>query len=151
MVFDQLSHAHLYEGISTRMRHAFDFLRRPDLASLANGRHDVVGGDDVFALVQEYETKPPEQAKWEAHRKYVDVQFLAAGAERMGFGNIDSFQVVQPYDETTDFALFSGAGNEVIMTGGTFVILMPHDVHRPMVAVDRPSPVRKIVVKVRVD
>ena len=151
MVFDHLSQSHLYDGVSSRMRHAFAFLRRSDAASLANGRYDVVPGDEVFALVQEYETKAPEAAKWEAHRKYIDVQVITTGAERMGFGHIDAFQLIQPYDESADFALSNGNGSDVIVAPGTFAIFVPHDVHRPTVMVDRPTHVRKIVMKVRVD
>jgi biofilm protein TabA len=151
MIFDHLSRAAMYEGVNPRLQHAFSFLRRTDLATLAVGRYDLVGAD-IFALVQDYVTKPTELGEWESHRKYIDVQFLVAGTERMGHGYVDSgFTVSQEYDETRDYILYTGSGNELVMTPGMFTILWPHDVHRPSVAVGAPSAVRKIVVKIRVD
>ena len=47
-----------------------------------------IQGDQVFALVQDNTTKPRAQGTWEAHRKYIDVQFVAAGVEEMGYANI---------------------------------------------------------------
>lgn len=150
MIFDELSKAKMYEGVTKHMSKAFAFLRRPDLATLAKGRYDIAG-DDVYALVQEYVTKLPDQAKWEGHRKYLDVQYVAAGVERMGYAYIDTMQVSKDYDAAGDYLLFTGTGNDLIMAPGMFAIFSPHDVHRPTVAVDQPAPVRKIVVKVRVD
>jgi YhcH/YjgK/YiaL family protein len=150
VVFDHLAHSHLYEAVTARMHHAFKFLRREDLAMLPVGKYPI-DGDDVYALVQEYQTKPADKAKWEGHRQYLDVQYVASGVERMGYGYSAGFEVTKEYDAAGDYLLFSGIGNELVMTPGMFAIFSPHDVHRPTVAVDQPMPVRKIVVKVRVD
>ena len=150
MIFDHLRHAAMYERVTKHMHHAMAFLRRDDLTTLPKGRYEIAG-DDAYALVQDYQTKPAELGKWESHRKYIDVQFVAAGIESMGYGYIDGFKVTKEYDETGDYLLYAGAGNELAMTPGTFAILWPHDVHRPTVAVGQPAAVRKIVVKVRVD
>jgi biofilm protein TabA len=150
MIADHLKHAKLYEGVTKHMHHAFAFLRRDDLLTLPKGRYEIAG-DDAYALVQDYNTKPAELGKWEAHRKYIDVQYVAAGIERMGYAHIDTMQVSKDYDEAGDYLLFAGIGNDFVMTPGMFAIFSPQDVHRPTVAVDQPVPVRKIVVKVRVD
>ncbi len=149
MIVDHLSHAALYAGVTKNLSLAFDFLHRADLQTLAAGRYELAG-DDAFALVQDYTTKPATDAKWESHRKYLDVQFIVSGIESMGYGYIDGFTVTKDYDEAADFLLYAGKGNELTMTPGTFAILYPHDVHRPTVAVGEPSAVRKVVVKVRV-
>jgi len=36
----------------------------------------------------EYQTKPREQGIWEAHRKYIDVQYMIQGSELMGWASI---------------------------------------------------------------
>jgi YhcH/YjgK/YiaL family protein len=151
MVFDRLAHAPMYEGMTKLMRHAFDFLRRPDLDTLAAGKYPIVGDDDVYALVQSYQTKPADNAKWETHRRYIDVQFVASGVERMGYGYLTDFQPLNAYNEPGDYQHYTGSGGDFVMTPGTFAIFSPHDVHRPTVAVDQPILVRKVVVKVRVD
>jgi YhcH/YjgK/YiaL family protein len=150
VVFDRLEHASLYERIVKHIPAAFEFLRRPDVNTLATGKYSLLG-DDVYALVQTYTTKPADQAKWETHRRYFDVQYVASGIERMGYGYVADFQPLGPYNEQGDYQHYTGNGADLIMTPGTFAIFAPHDVHRPTVAVDQPMTVRKIVVKVRVD
>jgi biofilm protein TabA len=150
MITDHLKYAKMYEGVTRHIHLAFAFLRRDDLLTLPNGRHEIAG-DDAYALVQDYVTKPAEPGMWEAHRKYVDVQYVASGVERMGYAPIGAMRVTKDYDEAGDYQLFTGDGNDLVMTPGMFAVFSPQDVHRPTVAVDRPVPVRKIVVKVRVD
>jgi YhcH/YjgK/YiaL family protein len=149
MIFDQLIHSEVYTTVTHRMRDAFDFLNRPDIHLLAPGKYPIIG-DDVYAIVQEYRTNLPVEVKWEAHRRYIDVQYVAAGIERMGYGPISDFQITKEYDEANDYLLLSGDGLEIVMVPGTFAIFFPHDVHRPTMAVDQPTTVRKVVVKVRV-
>ena len=42
-------------------------------------RYDV--DDNFFYIVQEYETKMPNESKFEAHKKYVDIQYVAKCSE----------------------------------------------------------------------
>ena len=79
MILDTLDNAARYESLNSRFAKAFDFLRTVD-GSQALGRHDL-DGDACFALVQTYESKPVEKALFEAHRKYIDVQFIHSGRE----------------------------------------------------------------------
>ena len=150
MVFDRLEHASLYEGIAKHIHLAFGFLRRADLATLATGKYPLAG-EDAYALVQTYTTKPADQAKWETHRRYLDVQFVQSGVERMGYGHVSDFEPAVPYNEQGDYQHFTGDGSDIVMKPGTFAIFSPQDCHRPTVAVDQPTQVRKIVIKVRVD
>ena len=150
VVFDRLEHASLYVGIAKHMHFAFAFLSRADLNTLATGKYPLAG-EDAYALVQTYMSKPAAEAKWETHRRYLDVQYVASGVERMGYGYVADFQPVGPYNEQGDYQHYTGDGADIIMTAGTFAIFSPHDVHRPTVFVDRPEAVRKIVVKVRAE
>ena len=106
----------------------------------------------VFPLVQDNTTKPKAEGVWEAHRKYIDVQFVAAGVEQMGWAKLDTLAVKKPYDADADYALFDGPGDFLTVPAGSFTIFFPKDGHIPGIAVnDQPSAVRKIVVKVAVD
>ena len=100
-------------------------------------------------MVQEYDTKPAAQAKWEAHRKYIDIQYVISGMERMGFANLKTMQVGE-YAPERDFQALNGAGSFVDVFAGAFVIFFPEDGHMPCLCVDAPEPVRKIVLKVRI-
>jgi biofilm protein TabA len=101
------------------------------------------------AKVQDYRTKPREQGFWEAHRAYIDVQYVASGCESIGYAHISRLRAGR-YDAEADLLKLEGEGEYVTARPGTFVILFPQDAHMPAIAVGTPGPVRKIVVKVRV-
>ena len=150
MIFDHASRLPMYRSVAKHMHHAITFLSRRDLATLPTGRHDIAGVD-AYAMIQEYQTLAIEQANWESHCKYIDVQFIVAGVERMGHGYIDDFKPIEAYDESRDFLFHTGHGHELVVPAGMFAMFWPHDVHRPNVAIDQPAAVRKVVVKLGVD
>jgi YhcH/YjgK/YiaL family protein len=149
MIVDQLQNAALYYAVSPGIRRALEFLQRPDLHALPAGRHEIQA-DDVYAMVADYKTRPLAEGKWEAHRRYIDVQFVASGREKIGYACTAGMTVTQAYDEKADYLLLSGAGDFLSAGPGTFLVLWPADAHMPGIAEDQPAAVRKIVVKVRV-
>ena len=149
MLVDQIRHGDAYACLHVGLAQAFAFLDGAPLATLAPGRHAITG-DRVFALVQDYLTKPPDTGVWEAHRRYIDVQYVVSGAERLGYAPLDRLMVTQPYDEAKDVLLLAGEGDRVTAAAGTFVVFFPHDAHMPGLALGEPAPVRKVVVKVAV-
>ena len=150
MITDSIKNAPSYFNISPRITAALQFLARPDLAGLPLGKH-VIDTDRIFALVQEYPPKPQDQCYWEAHRKYIDVQFIQSGIEAMGWSPIERMTVSKEYNPDKDLLVLQGQGQLIQVPAGTFIIFLPHDAHMPCVAVaGQPQPVRKIVVKVAV-
>lgn len=152
MIQDTLSHAALYECLNSRFAKAFAFLRTVD-GTQALGRHDI-DGDHCFALVQTYETKPVEKAKFEAHRKYIDVQFVYSGRETILWAPLSAMkEETMAYDETKEAALWKLVPDvtPLHLSAGHFAILFPHDAHAPCVEWEQPGQVFKVVVKVAVD
>jgi YhcH/YjgK/YiaL family protein len=147
MIIDQLKNASLYRQMSPKLAVAFDFLQKTDFSRLAPGRYEI-DGPSVYATVLQYETKPMDQCSWEAHRKYIDVQYIVEGTERMGHANVQDLTPSQPYDEAQDFLKLQGTGNFFVVGPGTFLVFTPQDAHMPGIAVTNPQPVRKVVVKV---
>jgi YhcH/YjgK/YiaL family protein len=148
MIIDQISHASLYHALGPGVRKALEYLAHQDFSRMKPGRYDV-DGQNCFALVSDYDTQPREEKKWEAHRRYIDVQYLANGSELIGYAPMESMRSPGEYDEAKDMTRPEGEGSFLQAGPGTFVILFPHDVHMPGVAVSRPGRVRKIVVKVK--
>ena len=148
MIADRLVNARRYAGLGPRIAHAFEFLERTDLGTAADGRHDLDGAD-LYALVQRYTTKPEAEGRWEAHRRYADLQYVVAGGERFGFGAIERF-VQLTYDEEKDFELLTGEGDFLRLQAGSFVLLWPGEPHMPQMAAGAPAEVRKVVVKIRI-
>src|SRR5262245_18912647 len=112
MILDRLAATDAYRTLSPAMAQALDFLRDHHTPTLTDGRY-VLNGDRVFALVQRYETKLFDACIWDAHRKYIDVQCVTAGIERMGVAPISRMREIQPYDPIRDIALFTGDGDFV--------------------------------------
>ena len=135
--------------LAERLMLGLNFIQTGNVLELQPSRIELQG-DQVFAMIQHYDTKPKEQGKWEAHRKYIDIQYVAEGEELMGYANLSHLQA-GAYDDEKDFLLLEGEGSYVWMKPGTFVILTPQDAHIPQVAVSQPQPVKKVVVKVAVE
>jgi len=149
MIIDHIQNAESYAGISERIATALKCLGETDFSGLPDGEVEI-RGDEIFALVQRYKTRPREQGKWEAHRNYIDVQFLAEGCELVGAGNIADMQVTEEYSPESDVLFLDGPGDFVRLTKGKFAVLFPHDAHMPCVADGDATTVTKVVVKIKV-
>jgi YhcH/YjgK/YiaL family protein len=148
MIVDRLGNRSVDAHVPPRVRQALEYLRSTKLGAVSLGRHDI-DGDRLFALVQEYQTRLPGDCVWEAHRRYVDVQYIISGAERMGHASIADAVSRVAYDPEKDVALFEPGTRFVTLTAGMFAIFGPDDVHSPCVAAGEPQAVRKVVVKVQ--
>ena len=84
MIIDQIKNSSLYFGVNKGLTTAFHYLQNTDLSKIEPGRYEI-DGSNVYALVQQYETKAKEKGRWEAHRRYMDVQYLVRGVELFGF------------------------------------------------------------------
>lgn len=152
MIFDTLANADRYASLNSRFAKAFAYLRTVD-GTQPLGRFDL-DGDHCFALVQTYETKPMDKAKFEAHRKYIDVQFIHSGRETILWAPLESMQEeTMAFNEEKDAALWKLVPDvtPLHVSGGQFAILFPEDAHAPCVEWDKPEQVFKVVVKVAVE
>ncbi len=137
--------AALEPGIAAGVR----WLRAFD-ASLPDGRHDVEG-DDVFALVATYHTGPATEKRFETHRVYLDLQYVAAGTERILHAPANGLTVEVPYDEAKDIAFYAEpkASSSLLLRAGDLAVFHPADAHKPGCMAGGRDEVRKVVVKVR--
>jgi len=149
MVVDNIKNAGLYFGMGSGIHKALKFLQETDFAGVEPGKYEI-DGNNVYALVQKYDSKQLAEGKWEAHRRYIDVQYVADGTEQMGYAFAGNLEVIKEYDSEGDYLLLQGNGSMVVCTAGTFAIFGPEDAHMPCIAVDAPKPVKKVVVKVKV-
>jgi biofilm protein TabA len=150
MIVDRLGNLSVDGRVPPRVRQALEYLRTADLPAAVPGRHDI-DGDRLFALVQDYRTRPVEECAWEAHRKYIDVQYVVRGVERIGHARLSQAAERHAYDPSRDVALFEPGTAFLTLEAGGFAIFGPEDVHAPGGAVETPSAVRKVVVKAAID
>ena len=136
-----------------RLEAAFRFLEQANLDRLPLGKH-AIDGDKVYALVSKAASQPVELGKFEVHRKYIDVHYIIAGQEIIGFAPIDQLKVViQPYSDETDAELFPIPKNylELELSAGKFAVFFPGGGHMPGRNWHGPHEVHKVVVKVQRD
>ncbi len=150
MIFDNLDNAHRYFSLSDNIKKGFEFLINSDLVNMPDGRH-IIQGDEIYANVETLTTKPAKEAKWEVHRKYIDIQYVISGKEKMGYGLLNNFnKTVIPYDENKDIAFLEGEKfNFVNVDKGNFVIFFNTDVHAPMLSVENNQQIKKVIVKIK--
>jgi YhcH/YjgK/YiaL family protein len=147
MIVDSLQNTDLYAHIDDRLAVAFKFLQTNNLSKLENGKH-IIQENEVFAMVSEYTSKNLEDAKWEAHEKYADIQVVISGEEKMGYAPLKKMEVKEAYNPEKDIVILKGEGDYVTARPGTFVVFFPQDAHQPCVAIQGNVPVKKVVIKV---
>ena len=132
-----------------KLERALEIIEDLDWETVECGTYTV--DDDIFYMVQEYETKYPQEARYEAHEKYVDIQYIVKGEERMEFADAAKLKVDESYNAEKDVVFFKEPKeiDAFIVSAGDYRIFYPEDAHRPGLCVDKPSKVKKIVVKVR--
>ncbi|QEN09575.1 DUF386 domain-containing protein [Oceanispirochaeta crateris] len=151
MILDTMAQAARYEAIHPRFKAAFDFIRNTDLSAIEVGRYEI-DGTDVFALVQSYPSKAIEEKVFEAHKNYIDIQYIIEGVEMMGYTLPEKLTVQTPYNPEKDCEFYDHAEmTECIVESGTYAIFFPEDPHKPGCTVSgkAASNVKKLVLKIK--
>lgn len=138
---------HQYKANQALWDKAFAYLKNTDLDKLPVGKYPIAG-DSLFASVTDNPTKVYEQTVWESHRKYIDLQYVAQGAEGMAVANVASAKVTEPYNPAKDVAHYETTGTQYDAKPGTFYLFFPQDAHRVNIKVDGAEHDKKIVLKI---
>ena len=146
MILDSLENYQLYSAINERIAKGFEFLYNTDLDAIPSGKHNIED-DTIFALVQEYQTKPLAECKLESHKKYIDIQYVIRGEEFMGVTTKNNQTIVEVNAEK-DYTFYEGSTSLVLVSKGMFTIFFPDDLHQPCVQTELASEVKKVVIKV---
>lgn len=150
MIKDCISNSKTYYGISERVKQGLEWLQTTDLKALQDGKY-IISGDEIYANVQSYITK--DSALYEAHKKYIDIQCIIFGEEKIGVAPYKKCITSEEYDSARDIEFLECKNNSFwyeTLKEGEFLILFPHDAHKPSIKIDENLQVRKIVVKVAV-
>lgn len=149
IIMDQLAHADKYYAMHPAFTKAFAFLRQKSLEELPLGRHEI-DGTRMFCLINKAQGSKPEGVKLEAHRKYIDIQYVIAGVDEMGWKPTSA--CTQPdtaYNAEKDFELFQDQPQTWIkVPAGSFTIFFPQDAHAAMFG---DGIIHKAVLKIAVE
>lgn len=132
-----------------KLARALEIIEGLDWDTVECGRYDV--DDELYYVVQEYETKYPEQGRYEAHEKYVDIQYIVKGVERMEFAETSKLKVTEKYNPDKDVKFLEEPKviDASIVEEGDYRIFYPEDAHRPGLCVNNtPAKVKKILAKI---
>ncbi|WP_302296933.1 YhcH/YjgK/YiaL family protein [Mitsuokella multacida] len=149
MIFSSIHATKKSAAFPAAIEKALEYLKANDFTKMEPGVYEIQG-KDIYAQVFDAETKPAEEQRPEVHEKFVDVQFLASGQEKLGFTpDTGNYEVAERFDER-DLIFYKKVENEGFIEArpGCFSIFFPEDVHRPACVSGKPMTVRKVVVKV---
>ncbi|HAN00170.1 MAG TPA: YhcH/YjgK/YiaL family protein [Marinilabiliales bacterium] len=149
MILDHVKNIERYRTLSANLAKAIDFITANDLARFVAGKH-LIDGEQVFLLMNEYETKPEADCKTETHRKYIDIQLMLSGAEKVGYAFLENQKVVEGYNVEKDYTFYEAELDYFILKPQWFAIFFPTDMHCPSIKAEQPGFVCKAVVKVKV-
>ena len=149
MVYDKIDNLETYKGLSDDIYEGLKYLKNatPDLAC---GVHEI--SPRVKAIVSEYETKPVNENGYEAHKKYIDIQYLLKGNEKNCCLPIEKLKVAKAYKEEIDAAFYEAELpiQELMLGDSCFAIYWPQDGHMPCLSIDGSEKVKKVVIKVEI-
>ena len=151
MIYDTLKNSGIYHSVHSEFKKAFTFLCGKKLLTLPIGKHKI-GRKGTFAIIQEYSTKDESEGFIECHRKFIDIQYLAKGIEKIGVCAKSACTPLTPYDADKDFQKLKGKVDFITLDPNVFAVFFPDDGHMPTIMRGRKKEkVRKIVVKVPVN
>lgn len=147
MILDSLSNAEKYKHLHPRFARAFEYINSLNLEELEVGKYEI-DGKDLHASVSLKDGYTAEEAKFEAHNNYIDIQVCPSGSETLGWKPRASCKDIKTeYNAEKDVIFYNDKPDTYFQfKAGQFAIFYPEDVHAPMIG---EGPIKKLVVKVK--
>ncbi len=149
MILASIQQAHRYAHCHAGLAQGFEFLQTAKLNELPDGKLEL-DGNRLFAIVAHDQGRGRDGAFLEAHRKYIDIQYVVSGNELIGWQPLASCRnVKEAYNGERDIEFFfDRPASWFELAPQSFSIFFPEDAHAPLAA---HGPVHKVVVKVAVE
>lgn len=151
MIIDHIQNAARYFGCNENIRAALQFLaENTDPDALQDGAHEIIP-NEVIAHVITASTHSRTSADMEIHKEFMDIHYMIDGAERCGVAPLPTEDI--PYDAEKDIGFYPCEDTYDVRIGpNEFYAVWPMEPHRPLCNAEADeAPVRKIVVKVKID
>ncbi|WP_404988335.1 YhcH/YjgK/YiaL family protein [Clostridium culturomicium] len=150
MIVDSIKNIEKYDGVNIKASEILKFVKKAEEANLKDGRYEILG-EDLFAMIQTYETKPEGECRFETHNKYIDVQYIREGKEVMDYKLREKLTVTEDLSETKDVIFYEDAEDytRTVIEAGSFALFLPHDGHKPGIECGKIDTVKKIVFKIK--
>ena len=150
MIYDKIDNLEIYSGISEGIRLGLEWLRdvNPDIE-----KGVYVLSPRVKAIVSEYTTREINENGYEAHRDYIDIQYLISGSERISCLPLEYLKETKTYNKDIDAAFYEEEGvspQEMMIGNGFFAVFYPQDGHMPGLYLFKEMSVKKVVIKIKI-
>jgi YhcH/YjgK/YiaL family protein len=149
MVLDTIANAERSYSLHPGFKPAFEHLKTVDFGTVGEGRHEI-DGSRLYMIVNRGPGKGKDNARFEAHQRYIDIQCTISGDDLIGWKNITQCaDEGLGYNSEKDIEFFTSRNPVwVPVPAGTFGIYFPEDVHAPKGSTDQ---LLKIIFKVAMD
>jgi len=147
MILSTIKDGATYSAISPLVKEAIEWLQNWNEADFKPGKVELPSG--IVIKFQEPALVPAEKARFEAHKRFIDIQVPLKGPEVMGWVPVEELKnVLEPYNETKDVAFFGdSAVNLVNVYPGQMALFFPEDGHAPNIGIGNH---RKLCIKIPV-
>ncbi len=142
MIYDKLENFEKYVGANAEFKTVAEFIKNNDLLALPVGKSPI--NDKVFYNRQSYMGKP-DTDKYESHIKYIDVQIVLKGAEKIKYSATNP--VVDELNEKDCYFTIANEDCSSTLFENTFAVYFPGELHAPGIGVNDEQ-VEKIIFKV---
>ncbi|MCI6151792.1 MAG: YhcH/YjgK/YiaL family protein [Fusobacterium perfoetens] len=150
MIVGKLKNIGLYKGLSENLDKAIDSILKGEYKKGNIGKN-IVDGEKVFFNVQEIDsTKDIEEAYFETHKRYIDIQIVIDGVENYGVLLSDEgLEVAEPFNYENDFGLFKKSPETIFtLSPEDFIIFFTDEPHMPCLKVNEKKSIKKVVYKI---
>ena len=137
-------------GLSNKI---IDIIEKTDFTQKDDGTIKI-DSDDLYYILTTYNTSDNiEEKPAEAHRKFIDLQYILYGEEKIGYADYTSPKMLlKEYDAGSDIELFKRIEDEsfFVLKKDMYSVFFPEDVHRPGLTDKEGHGVRKVIFKIPV-
>lgn len=148
MIIDRIENYRNYAFSNSKINKAMKILLKTDFRKKESGKYEIEG-DELFYFVSEYKTKSVFETVPELHKKYIDIQYVSDGTERIGYKPYSKQKAFKRYKAKNDIAFYKCDMTYIKLTKGMFAIINTMELHQPGILLKEPEYVKKIVFKVR--
>lgn len=149
MILDSLKNIDNYRNLNSRVSRALEIIRDTKFDDLLDDVY-LIDGFDFRFFITSYQTQEINDTP-EAHRDFIDIQYMISGKEQMGIGQLEDMVEEVSANPEKDIWFYHGPVDTITVTEGMFAVFFPNDAHAPNISIGgNACNVRKCVFKIHV-
>lgn len=149
MIYDKIENMGLYFNDIKAFHKVEKAYREFCEAPFESGKIEI-DGENAWCNVSKYTLEPDAPLKYEAHKKYADVQVMFDGEENIGWANIEDCNITEDFKPDNDIAFMDAPNGQLLpLKKGYFMVFFPQDAHAPCRKSENSEFSHKLVFKIK--